>query len=100
MTDQISRVARAIDHAPFGRQDLNWNGEESPLWEHYHRTDVTRIASAKNRARDVLKAMRVPSPKMVNAMIAAHRNPAVGKLSNRRKHRIRYMAAIDKAFEE
>ena len=64
MTEMILKMARAIDWAPFSRQDENWRGQDSPLWEHYHRTDVTRIASAKNRARDVIKAMRSPTDEM------------------------------------
>jgi len=55
----IEEVARTIDWAPFRRQDQNWNGKGSPLWDHFHRTDVTRIASAKNRAREVISVMCV-----------------------------------------
>jgi hypothetical protein len=51
---KLEGVARVVDPAPFGRQDKNWNGKDSPLWEHHHNTDVCRIATALNRAQSIL----------------------------------------------
>ncbi len=52
--DLMKDIARIVDPAPFGRQDKDWNGRNSPLWEYYHHTDVRRITTAMNRAKAVV----------------------------------------------
>ncbi|KKK96724.1 hypothetical protein LCGC14_2659850, partial [marine sediment metagenome] len=46
-------IARIFDPAPFERSDLDWDGEGSPVWNHYHRLDVARINYASKKARRV-----------------------------------------------
>ncbi len=104
MSDLIKDVARVIDPAPFGRQDINWRGEGSSLWEHYYITDVRRIKTAMNRTKAVLRAIREPTNSMVRAMskplhrLKLKQGFECDWVSNQSKHRIRWRAGVDDAL--
>lgn len=54
----LTKIAREIDPCPIYRRDKNWNGEGSPLWQHYHATDVPRIKVAFKRAKCVINVIQ------------------------------------------